>query len=237
MCLDLSSKSVIQYEIRDLTLYKGHKMDYRLYFILTPQEKRIGEFVDGFARVASQKYDKTMTNSSLNDLRKSIFTNTHEIINKDTLKNKKFFFKTFEESSEYISKYYNFSFFEKITEVKKIIKKLIKESQLNISFNSGAQLFAFDFGITKTGRIYFFEGNSIPAMNDLNLEEKKNIYIKVINKFGKILEQRYWNANKRWLKISNANYNNNEEIDRKFFENNYIYEDKINDYFVNKIDL
>ena len=179
---------VAQQIVEDPVLYKGHKMDFRVYFFINSAKTLQTTFYSGFGRVCPLKFD---TSSFKSEVHISNLRNTFDIMNRTNISSiegepsKDFVIKTFEEVQSYLAATYKIDFMNATENIKDSIMNILKHSALSdAKADSQFQLFAADYLLTTDGSAKLLEINAFPEFVD-NAQKKTRIYREVFKDVGR----------------------------------------------------
>lgn len=207
---------VAQELIKEPVLYKEHKMDFRVYFVVNSAKPLLTTFYNGFGRVCPARFNKT---SFLPRVHISNLRTTFDTIKQAGLTAiedepaEEFSIKTFEETQVYLKEKYNLDFMHLTDKLKDKITRLLKASKIaEARPNSQFQLFAADYIITTEGLVKLLEINAFPDFID-NSNKKTKIYKTVFNDLGWRMRNKLWHT-KRILRrmVEDENFNEDKAI-------------------------
>jgi Tubulin-tyrosine ligase family len=210
------SMLIVQELITNPVLYKGHKMDFRLYFFLNSAHSLITTFYNGFGRVCPIKYsmDSYKTEVHISNLRSSFqHTNKSGIQAIESEPVDTFLIKSFPEVQKYLNTRYGIDFTDLTFELKDSILTILKQSKIAKSRpDSQFQLFAADYLITTEGQVKLLEINAFPDFVN-NSAKKTKIYRKVFADLAGRIHRKLWKTKKALVKmIEREQFNESKAI-------------------------
>lgn len=198
------SMLIVQELVKNPVLYKGHKMDFRLYFFLNSAHSLITTFYNGFGRVCPIKYseDSYQTGVHISNLRSSFDhvnrTGTRTINNEPV---DSFLIKSFPEIQKYLNSAYRIDFTDLAFELKNSILAILKQSKIAKSRpDSQFQLFAADYIVTTDGHLKILEINAFPDFVN-NSAKKTKIYKRVFADVASKIHRKLWKTKKSLIKM------------------------------------
>lgn len=209
---------VVQELIKNPVLYKGHKMDFRVYFFLNSAKSMVTTFYNGFGRVCPLKYNETSfaTEVHISNLRTSFDhaskSSTKTIEGEQT---DNFLIKTFSEVQRHLTQTYGLDFADLSYDLKDTITTILKNSRIpNLKPGSQFQLFAADYLITADGQVKLLEINAFPDFVD-NSSKKTKIYKIMFEDIGARIRRKLWKTKKSLVgMIENENFSENKAIEQ-----------------------
>ncbi len=176
---------VVQKLIPDPVLYKGHKMDFRLYCFINSATSQRVTFYEGFGRVCPKEFDRSSFESAvhISNLRKTSNNpaTNHSVKGEDS---RDFFVKDFAEIQAHLQLTYNIDFIAKTEVIQDAIGELLRASKMTKRIDSQFQLFAVDFAVQQDGSVKLLEINAFPDFVE-NSEKKARIYKKIFRDIGR----------------------------------------------------
>lgn len=178
---------VAQKLITDPVLYRGHKMDFRLYCFINSATSQRVTFYEGFGRVCAKEYNRSSFDSAvhISNLRRT--SNNMTAPGNLSVKGEPstdFFVKDFAEIQAYLQEAYNIDFTAKTDLIQDAIGELLRASKMSKRIDSQFQLFAVDFAVQQDGGVKLLEINAFPDFVE-NSEKKARIYKKIFKDIGR----------------------------------------------------
>ena len=178
---------VAQKLITDPVLYKGHKMDFRLYCFINSAASQRVTFYEGFGRVCAKEFDSSSFDSAvhISNLRKT--SNNPNMPPAQLIKGEQsadFFVKDYAEIQAHLQDVYNIDFAAKTDLVQDAIGELLRASKMSKRVDSQFQLFAVDFAVQQDGSVKLLEVNAFPDFVE-NSAKKARIYKKIFRDIGR----------------------------------------------------
>ena len=191
----------VQEVVHDTVLYKQHKMDFRAYmFLESPISQKI-HMMGGFARVCVSQYPSSATglDTGLEPMDPGAFISNVRISNAFAAQRQlesiegeplnEFLIKNFTQVADILQNDYSLNFTDKLDVLKTILQKLLAQSNIVEHSNSQFQLFAVDFMLTQTGKVYLLEVNAFPSFVEGN-PKKDRIYRRVLRSVARRIRRK-----------------------------------------------
>ena len=207
---------MVQVLLNDPVLYKGYKMDFRIYMFVNSASSQRITFYEGFARVCPFRFDPAsfLPQVQVSNLRKSLRSeNEHsEVIEGEPRDD--FLVKNYNEVQEYLKKTYEIDFLDKVDKVQEGLTEIFKGSQISKRLDSQFQLFAVDFIVKRSGGVAVLEVNAFPDFIE-NSSKKSTIYSKLFNDVGRRIWNKIYRTRQTLVEmVEEENFNETRAIER-----------------------